>query len=523
MLKSGVILEIYPRSYKSGSGGPHGDLRGIIEKLDYLQWLGVEHIWLPPIYPSPMQDGGYDVTDYYAIHEMYGTLADFDELVAKARARGIGIIMDLVVNHTSIEHEWFRQALSSPTNPYRDRYIFRSRKEDGRLPNNHRSMFGGTAWAPVPGEAGVYYYHTFATGQADLNYSHPDVLDEMRRIMRYWYDRGVRGIRVDVVYFIGKDPELPDEPLNPHWDGVDPYEELSHTYTQFQPLMFRLMRQLCDVAAEYGDRFVIYEAYPPDGTDHQLYHRMYHALDRQHAAPFHFGLFFAKWTAESIKHHVEGFLAGLPDGSVPIWNVSNHDQHRIASRVGSRQATVAMALILTLPGVPTLYYGDEIGMTNGPYIPPGEGEDPQVTRFTRDVVRTPMQWSAGESAGFTQGAEPWLRPNADFRERNVDAQRRDEESMLHFTRRLIALRKSTPALELGSYTPLESDNPSVYAFGRVLGAVSVTVLLNFTDQAQLARVPAQTTQLLFSRRQGAGIEHSAIELQPNEVMVLCST
>jgi alpha-glucosidase len=523
MLQSGVILEIYPRSFKSANGGREGDLRGIIEKLDYLKWLGVQHIWLPPIYPSPMKDGGYDVADYYSINKKFGSLADFDQLVDQASTRDIGIIMDLVVNHTSMEHEWFQDALRSPRSPFRDRYVFRAGKPDGCLPNNHLSMFGGSVWEPVPGEDGMYYYHTFAKEQPDLNYEHPAVLAEMRRIMRFWFKRGVQGIRVDAVHVIGKNPEYPDEPINQDWDGDNEYMSLHHPHTQFQPRTYELMNELAQTAAEYGDRFMIFEATPEPGTGHDVYHRIYGAVDRSISAPFHFGLLSTEWTAATIKDHVEGFLSGLPAGSVPVWNVSNHDQPRVASRVGELQAWVAMALILTLPGVPSLYYGDEIGMANGPEAKPGESDDPRVNEFSRDAVRSVMQWSSGETAGFTEtGVVPWLKPNDDHKTKNVEAQMQDPASMLSFTKNLINLRRTIPALEHGGYVSYDSGAIGVYAFGRQLENDHVTVMLNFTDQIQTAKVPAQTPRLLFSQRKTSGIADGHITLHPHEVCVLKS-
>jgi alpha-glucosidase len=521
MLQSGVILEIYPRSFKSAHGGREGDLRGITEKLDYLQWLGVQHIWLPPIYPSPMKDGGYDVADYYSINKKFGTLVDFDQLIKSASAKGIGVIMDLVVNHTSIEHEWFKDALRSPRSPFRNRYIFRSAKPDGSLPNNHLSMFGGRAWEPVPGESGMYYYHTFAKEQPDLNYEHPAVLAEMRRIMHFWFKRGVQGIRVDAVHVIGKNPALPDEPANPDWDGDNEYQSLLHPHTMFQPKTYELISELCKTAAEYGDRFMIFEATPEKAPGHEVYHRLYGSVDREISAPFHFGLLSAKWTAGAIKTHVEDFLSGLPAGSVPVWNVSNHDQPRVASRVGELQAWVAMALILTLPGVPTLYYGDEIGMINGPEAEPGTSDDPRVNEFSRDAVRSVMQWTAGDGAGFTKsGVTPWLKPNADFAKRNVETQRQDPTSMLSFTKNLINLRRTIPALEHGHYVACDSGSSGVFAFGRRIEDDQVTIMLNFTDQVQTATIPKETPKLLFSQRKISGIVDGHITLHPNEVCIL---
>jgi alpha-glucosidase len=516
--KSGVIFEIYPRSFKAAGGGSQGDLKGIIEKLEYLEWLGIQQIWLPPIYPSPMRDGGYDVSDHYRIHSAFGTQQDFDDLVAAAEKRGIGIIMDLVVNHTSNEHEWFKEALISPRSPFRNRYIFRPGKPDGGLPNNHLSVFGGPAWEPVPGEDNTYFYHTFANSQPDLNYNHPAVQAEMKRIMRHWLDRGVRGIRVDAVHFVGKNVDL-DEPQNADWNGGDSYLRLHHPHTQFQPFMFNFMDSLCEIAAEYDDRVVIFEATPLVGTDLTVYHRIYDALNRHVGAPFHFGLLFAEWSAPSIKTHVEDFLAGLSHDAVPVWNVSNHDQPRVASRVGEHQAQVAMALILTLPGVPTLYYGDEIGMVNGPE--PEFSDDPRRNQFSRDIVRTPMQWSEDETAGFSgPGTKPWIAPNQDHKTRNVKSQFADPGSMLNFTKTLIKLRRTIPALELGQYVALDSGARDVYAFGRQLENDQITILLNFSGQAQTASVPAATPHLLLSQRKTPGIQGGTITLHPNEVCIL---
>ena len=526
ILKSGIIYEIYPRSFRAGRGGANGDLKGITGKLEYLEWLGVQQIWLPPVFPSPMKDGGYDVADYYGINPMFGDLDDFDELVREAKRRHIGVIMDLVVNHTSSEHEWFREALKSPDSPMRDRYIFRKGKPGGGLPNNHLSVFMGSTWEPVPGEPGTYYYHTFYPEQPDLNWGNPEVHKEVTKIMRYWFDRGVTGIRVDAVHFIGKPADMPDEPVNPDWDGENPFAKLNHTHTQYQPGMYKIIGELCEVAAEYGrDRFMIFETSSKDVST-EMYERFYQeAVDRRVAAPFHFGLLFTEWSADAVKAHVDDFLGAITDDSVPVWNVSNHDQHRVATRIGEAQAWVAMALILTLPGVPTLYYGDEIGMVDGPAPLPGKSDDTRTNEFSRDVARTPMQWNSDEAAaaGFTKpGRKPWLPVNPDFRTRNVEAFQQDPRSILNYTKTLIELRKLVPTIGQGEYVPLDSGAKGVMAFGRKLGRHQATVFLNFTGQAKEVKVPDETPRLLFSQRAVPGSLDGTITLSPNEICVLHS-
>jgi alpha-glucosidase len=516
--KSGVIFEIYPKSFKAGNGGSQGDLKGIIQKLDYLEWLGVQHIWLPPIYPSPMKDGGYDVSNYYGIDPSFGTLRDFDRLVKAAGRRGIGIIMDIVVNHTSTEHEWFKDALRSKKSPFRDRYIFRPGKPDGSVPNNLVSAFGGSAWEPVPGEPGTYYYHTFTKDQPDLNYDNPAVSAEIERVVRFWFDRGVKGARVDAVHFIGKQTDR-DEPANPDWDGENSYLSLQHPYTQFRPGMFELLDRICSVAASYDGRIAVFEATTLEASDVTVYHRIYKALNRHVGAPFHFGFMFVEWQAESIKEHVEEFLDGLPVDAVPVWNVSNHDQPRVASRVGQGQARVAMALILTLPGVPALYYGDEIGMEDGELQT--ATDDPRTTLFSRDVVRTPMQWDSSEGAGFTRPtAVPWLEVNSDYKTRNVAAEKKDPASILNFTKHLISLKRRHPILELGRYVEMESGTEGVFMFGRRLDDDRVTVILNFTDKYKKVRLPEQTQKLMFSMRKQLELGRGQIDLYPNEVILL---
>lgn len=516
--KSGVIFEIYPKSFKAGNGGSQGDLKGIIQKLDYLEWLGVQHIWLPPIYPSPMKDGGYDVANYYGIDPSFGNLRDFDRLLKAADERGIGVIMDIVVNHTSDEHEWFKDALRSKKSPFRDRYIFRQAKADGSEPNNLLSVFGGSAWERVPNEPETYYYHTFAKEQPDLNYDNPAVSAEIERVLRFWFDRGVKGARVDAVHFVGKKTDR-DEPKNPDFGEGNSYLALDHPYTQFQPGMFTLLNRLCDVAASYRDRFVVCEATPLDGADVEMYHVIYKSLNRHVSAPFHFGFLFVDWRADLIKQHVEDFLRGLPTDSVPIWNVSNHDQPRVASRVGQGQARVAMALILTLPGVPTLYYGDEIGMVNGKL---GKSvDDPRTNDFSRDVVRTPMQWDGSERAGFTRDkSRPWLQINSDYKTRNVAVEKKDPASILNFTRHLISLRRHHPALELGRYMEMDSGTEGVFIFGRRLDDDRVTVILNFTNDYKKIQIPQQTQRLMFSMRKQLDLSSNEINLYPNEVILL---
>ncbi len=363
--QTGIIYQVYPRSFQDSNGDGIGDLNGVRQRLDHIQSLGIEAIWLSPIYPSPMHDFGYDVANYQDIHPMFGTMADFNALLADVHDRGMKLILDFVPNHTSDEHIWFKESRSSRDNPKRDWYIWSDPAPDGAPPNNWISFFGGPAWT-YDEKTGQYYLHQFVKQQPELNYRHPDVLPAILDKMRFWLNKGVDGFRVDVIWLLLKDEKLRDEPINREWDGVEPHSSLRHIYTQDVSGIHNIVRQMRCVMQEYDEKAMVGEIYLPLEGLVSYYGR---SLDECHL-PFNFHLIDTAWQAQAVRDLVEEYETSLPPGAWPNWVLGNHDRHRIASRVGEEQARVANMLLLTLRGTPTTYYGEEIGMKNVS-IPPG--------------------------------------------------------------------------------------------------------------------------------------------------------
>jgi len=460
----GIIYQVYPRSFMDASGDGVGDLPGVLSRLDYLSALGVDALWLSPIYPSPMKDFGYDVADYTGVDPLFGTLSDFDRLVQAAHARGLKVILDFVPNHTSDEHAWFKSSRRSRDDPKRNWYLWRDPAPGGGPPNNWLSCFGGSAWQ-YDERTGQYYYHAFLPEQPDLNWRNPRVVEAMLGVLRFWLERGVDGFRVDVLWHLMKHADFPDNPVNPAWRaGMDPYQALVPLYTTDLPEVHGIVARMRRLLDEYRERALIGEIYLPVERLVKYYGA---GLQGAHL-PFNFQLVQAPWDAAHLARLVEEYERALPECAWPNWVLGNHDQHRIASRVGPAQARVAAMLLLTLRGTPTLYYGDEIGMRDVA-IPPHLVRDPFERNVPgrglgRDPERTPMQWSSGTQAGFT-AAEPWLPLAADYRDVNVERQRADPRSMLALYRSLIALRRSEPALETGTFALVDAP-PEVLAYVR---------------------------------------------------------
>lgn len=479
--QSGVIYQIYPRSFQDNNGDGIGDLRGIITRLDYLQWLGIRAVWISPIYPSPMADFGYDISDYKGIHPMFGTMDDFDELVREIHARDMKLILDLVPNHTSDQHPWFLESKSSRNNPKRDWYIWRDARPDGGVPNNWLAAFGGSAWQ-WDETTQQYYYHAFLKEQPDLNWRNPDVRQAMLDTMRFWLDKGVDGFRVDVMWHMIKDERLRDNPVNTEYQPhMATYDQLLPVYSTDQPEVHDIVREMRALLDRYTERMLIGEIYLPI---HKLV--TYYGKDNQGAhLPFNFQLLTLPWNARVIASAVSEYEGALPSQGWPNWVLSNHDQPRIASRVGAQQARVAAALLLTLRGTPTVYYGDEIGMRDVP-IPFHEIQDPQGLNMpdknlSRDPSRTPMQWNNSEQSGFTSG-KPWLRLDRNFHHVNVQAQKEDSYSMLQLYRKLIRLREENIALVTGNYMPVYADHQMMAYIRATDGAPRLLVVLNFSHR-----------------------------------------
>lgn len=504
--QTGIIYQIYPRSFQDSTGDGIGDLNGITQRLDYLQSLNIGAIWISPIYPSPMHDFGYDVADYCDINPLFGTLADFDRLLTGAHARGLKVILDLVPNHTSDEHLWFQESRSSRDNPRRDWYIWRDPAPDGGPPNNWASFFGGPAWTFDP-TTGQYYLHQFVTQQPELNYRHPDVLPTMLDNMRFWLDRGVDGFRVDVTWLMLKDEQLRDEPPNPNaGPNATDHERLLHIYTADVSGIHDIVRAMRAVLDEYDERMMVGEIYLPVGKL-----MTYYGDNDECHMPFNFQLISMPWDAQAIGRWVDEYEAALPADGWPNWVLGNHDQHRIATRVGTAQARVAQMLLLTLRGTPTSYYGDEIGMEDV-FIPLEQCQDPaavnQPEHFEqtgRDPERTPMQWDSSPNAGFAPAsATTWLPVAENYKTRNVAAQSADPVSMLSFYRALAGLRSIEPALNAGAYERVMlGDHKDVLAYRRTLpGERGFLVLLNLAATAAeldlATAVGSETAELVLS-------------------------
>jgi alpha-glucosidase len=478
----GIIYQIYPRSFKDSNNDGIGDLEGIHSKLDYLEGLGVDAVWISPIYPSPMADFGYDISNYTGIDPVFGTLAQFDALVADLHRRSMKLLLDYVPNHTSDRHPWFIEARASRFSAKRDWYIWRDPAPGGGAPNNWRSNFGGSAWE-WDDASGQYYYHAFLKEQPDLNWRNPDVRAAMFDVLRFWLDRGVDGFRVDVMHHIVKDDEFRDNPFNPQYrPGMSPYRELLPTYSSDRPEVHETVEQMRAIVEEYDDRMLVGEIYLPV----ERLVAYYGASGRGAHLPFNFQLISLPWKANEICAAMVRYYALLPANAWPNWVLGNHDKSRIATRVGRHQARVAAMLLLTLRGTPTLYYGDEIGMQDVP-ISGADVHDPFEKNVPglglgRDPERTPMQWDASGNAGFSNST-PWLPIADDYRDINVAVETGKKESLLTLYRRLIALRRAEPALAIGEIALLPT-NGDLIAYIRKAGERRLLIVLNLGAKSE---------------------------------------
>ncbi|MFO0992336.1 MAG: alpha-amylase family glycosyl hydrolase [Hyphomicrobiales bacterium] len=491
--RTGVIYQIYPRSFQDSNGDGVGDLAGIIERVDYLAWLGLDAVWISPFYPSPMADFGYDISNYTDVDPLFGTLADFDRLLAALHQRQIRVILDFVPNHTSIEHPWFQESRKSRSNPKRDWYIWHDPAPDGGPPNNWLSQAGGGAWTFEP-ETRQYYYHAFLALQPDLNWRNPEVRAAMKDVLRFWLDRGVDGFRVDVLWHLAKDPDFRDDPLNPNYrDSEPPFMRVLPKFSADHADMIAIATEMRQVLDEYkGDRVLIGELSLPLARLMDYYGPELSAVH----LPFNFALLWTAWTREGwsierLAHMVERYEKALPPGAWPNWVIGNHDQPRVATRIGMAQARVAMVLLLTLRGTPTLYYGDELGHPSVE-IPPERVRDPFGINMPggtqgRDPVRTPMPWDNSVNAGFTTG-EPWLPLAPNAAQLDVVTQKADPNSMLSLTHRLLGLRRQEPALHQGDWKRLAVGGEA-FAYLRSWEGRSFAVLLEINSRNSLITLP----------------------------------
>ena len=520
--RDGVIYQIYPRSFRDTDGDGVGDLAGVTERLDHLAWLGVDAIWLTPITVSPDTDWGYDVADYTAVQPAFGDLGDFDRLVAEAGERGIRVVLDLVPNHSSDQHPWFREAKAARDSPRRDYYVWADPRPDGSPPNNWRSSFGGPAWTKDEG-SGQYYLHNFLPTQPDLNWWSDDVRDEFDRILRFWFDRGAAGFRIDVCHAIVKDKELRDNP--PAEPGDHPYVfrfGQRKVYNAERPEAHDIFRRWRALAEEYDPpRLLLGETYVLDVA--RL--RPFYGDGDELQLAFNFVFLHSPFTAEGLRSIVDATEAVLPEPAWPVWAISTHDLPRVVDRWcgGSvERARLAVLMLLTLRGTPVLYYGDELGMANVP-VAPEQRRDPVGTgsydaSAGRDPCRTPMPWAPGPGGGFTTSdAEPWLPLSAQPGV-TVEEQRADPDSMLFLTRDVIALRRSEPDLTKGGYVSQPSP-AGVWAYRR---GEWFTVGLNLSDEPAEFEPAAGPVRIRVStnRNRDGEVVEGPVRLGPWEGVVV---
>jgi len=561
--KRAVVYQIYPRSFADSDGDGIGDLRGILSRLDHLQQLGVDVVWLSPIYRSPHDDNGYDVSDYREIDPVFGTLDDFDELVEDIHRRGMRIVMDLVVNHTSDEHPWFVESATGRGSAKRDWYWWRpprpgfSGGEPGAEPNNWGSFFSGSAWEYDEG-SGEYYLHLFSRKQPDLNWENPEVRAAIHEMMRWWLDRGVDGFRMDVINLISKDPALPDGVVAPgglHGDGFPHYS--------CGPRIHEFLRELDDrVFAGRGDRYLTVGEMPGVTVDQaRLFtdparHELTMVFQFEHVDLDHGPR--GKWDHRpldlvALKQSFRRWQEGLEEvgWNSLYWN--NHDQPRAVSRFGDdgryrvESAKLLAAVLHLQRGTPFVYQGEELGMTNVPFNEIGEFRDIEtlnhfaeatmlrgdpeeevlsaLRRSSRDNARTPMQWDAGHAAGFTEG-EPWIGVNANHATVNAAAQRGVEGSVFEFYRALIRLRQTDPVVAEGDFEMIAPEHPSLFAYARSLGDARLLVLANFSgEQLHLSGAEGYRSAdwqgaVLLLGNHPAAVSPAAEPLRPWEVRVL---
>jgi len=487
--KHAVIYEIYPRSFQDSNGDGVGDIRGIISRLDYLRDLGIDAIWLTPIYPSPLVDFGYDVANYTAIDPLYGTLEDFDRLVSEAKKRNIRVVMDLVPNHTSDQHPWFKESRASRNNPKRDWYIWRDGKGPGKPPNNWQSWFGHSAWTFDPA-TNQFYYHYFYKEQPDLNWRNPQVREAMYGVMRFWLDRGVAGFRIDAVSRLFEDPGLHDDIVVP---GTNSYGDpnIRHKYTDDLPEVHDVLRKMRHLVNTYpGNPVLISEADEPNIAELT---KMYGKND-EIQLPMDFQIADVnRLSAPDFRKLLNEIEHNTAHGQ-PLYFFSNHDQPRQWDRYGDGMhndqiAKLMATLLLTTPATPLMYYGEEIGMRT---TPPARKEDVQdpIGKFGwpaekgRDGERTPMQWDTSKNAGFSGAERPWLPVPPSAAEYNVQAESNDPASILSFYKRVLALRRSEPAFQGEQCVLLDQGNPFVLSYLRKNPhrGESVLVVLNMSAE-----------------------------------------
>lgn len=546
--KEAVIYQIYPRSFMDSNGDGIGDIKGISSRLDYLKYLGIDVIWLSPIYKSPNDDNGYDISDYQAIMDEFGTMEDFEEMLTEAHKRGLRVVMDLVVNHTSDEHPWFMESRKSKDNEYRDYYIWREGKDNQTPPNNWGSCFGGSAWQ-YDEETAMYYLHLFSKKQPDLNWDNPKVRDQVFNMMTWWCDKGIDGFRMDVISMISKTEEMPDGEVTDFYGDYSPYcvhGPNIHRYLKEMNERVLSKYDIMTVGETPGVTTELAKQYAGEDTnelnmvfqfEHVDNHGKYGKWDDK------------KWQLTKLKAILSRWQMDLYGKA---WNSlfwDNHDQPRAVSRFGDdrpeyREASAKMlaTCLHMMQGSPYIYQGEELGMTNYPFQSPDDFRDiesinaykewclsgqvshedfwPCIIFRSRDNARTPVQWDDSEQAGFTTGT-PWIAVNPNYKEINAKAETKDPDSVFHYYKKLIALRKENPIMVYGKYEPLMEDSEELFVYTRTLDEQKLLVVTNFTDQDTAFTIPEEFTgaSCLISNMENDYGESNII-IKPYEAFVL---
>ena len=546
--KEAVIYQIYPRSFMDSNGDGIGDIKGITSRLDYLKYLGVDVLWLSPIYRSPNDDNGYDISDYQAIMDEFGTMEDFDEMLSEAHARGLRVVMDLVINHTSDEHKWFMESRRSKENAYRDYYIWREGKDEKTPPNNWGSCFGGSAWQ-YDEETAMYYLHLFSKKQPDLNWDNPKVRDEVFNMMAWWCDKGIDGFRMDVISMISKTKEMPDGQVTDFYGDYGPYcihGPNIHKYLKEMNKRVLSRYDIMTVGETPGVTTELAKQYAGEDAgelnmvfqfEHVDNHGKYGKWDDQ------------KWQLTKLKKILTRWQTELYGKA---WNSlfwDNHDQPRAVSRFGDdrqeyREASAKMlaTCLHMMQGSPYIYQGEELGMTNYPFRSPDDFRDiesinaykewclsgnvshedfwPCITFRSRDNARTPVQWDDSEQAGFTSGT-PWIPVNPNYKEINAKAETKDPDSVFHYYKKLIALRKENPIMVYGKYEPLLEDSEELFVYTRTLDNEKLLTVCNFTDQDVAFTMPEEFTgrSCLIANMENDYSKNN-IKVKPYEAFVL---
>ncbi|MCI5493231.1 MAG: alpha-glucosidase [Lachnospiraceae bacterium] len=530
--KESVVYQIYPRSFMDSNGDGIGDIKGITEKLDYLKELGIDVIWLSPVYQSPNDDNGYDISDYQAIMEEFGTMEDFDAMLARAHELGIRIMMDLVVNHTSDEHAWFVESRKSVDNPYRDFYIWRKGKEDGSEPNNWGSCFSGSAWKYDP-QTDMYFLHLFSPKQPDLNWDNPTVREHVFDMMNWWCEKGIDGFRMDVISLISKRPGLPDGEVGENGYGDSGCANGPHVHEYLQEMNKKVLSKydLITVGEAAGVTLEEAKKYAnADGSELNMVFQFEHTGEGKEQKTR-----FGKWDAHKMglvewKSILSKWQTGLEGKAWNSLYLSNHDQPRSVSRYGNdseKYRAVSAKLLATcihmMQGTPYVYQGEELGMSNAYFENLEDYRDIEsinayheltekcgvshdemmgyLKRISRDNARTPMQWDNSKNAGFTTGT-PWIKVNPNYVTVNAADQVKDPDSVFSYYKKLIRLRHENPVIVYGDYELLEPDSEEVFIYTRTLDGEHLMVICNFTDhevtvsEAVMDQIPDQSEVLI---------------------------